>query len=584
MNFGYRAQLPAAVAQRLALSDGGIGSAVGAGIARAGELAVNIQFEQNETAELERNAEQEMFERKRQRERSIAIATGRAAFAEWETSLAQEIETRRAATDPGAPGYGDAAEELVRNSANEFVNGLPDDMVVREYFLPLMANAVQRSVTTERAFERERRVTYQGELVEQSVNADTAALARSSDQELFSERLTAALTAIDLMEDLDGTTRAVLKQNVTTQYSTAFLDGLLERREFDRAEQLIESGTFDPLIGMDTQTYRDRIANGREIVQREEEAARNAAQQEAVEALDVISILMERGEYRGSYEDIQAALGAAQAAGVEESVLLEYAFLLEDHANVQSVQNMNPAQLQAEAEALRARIESGEATPADRRRYDLLQGELGYRDQEAGANLSELNDQGPQGQAQATAELAAMPLDRRWAAARESGNARLAVYAQLPGRLSATAIEGATLREARPDDFLPAGNGSRGSGGRAAAEAIFRSIIGEDQVDALGSRYPAYVDAALDLAAGTARRWDEPAFRRAVAQVFGASARADGTWQGGPANLSQIVSGMPRPQEYFVPGRNGERGRMVRPERLRDEEFSSSTIILPENW
>jgi hypothetical protein len=117
------------------------------------------------------------------------------------------------------------------------------------------------------------------------------------------------------------------------------------------------------------------------------------------------------------------------------------------------------------------------------------------------------------------------------------GEDKLTVVAELPAPFQQTALEGARRRTA--DDglpFLPQTDKQKFN--EPAVRQAFRDVLGTSIYSQLGGAENLY-QAALDFYVGSQARagqqggWRQGQFAKAVKVMFGATTRADGSWQGG---------------------------------------------------
>lgn len=530
---GYRARLPGSVVARIARTEPGAGAAVAAGLEGLGKVALRVSYQQDEVRQARDESEFRIAQVEQQRSRATAVADGMGRLAQLQLDTEAELQALRDRTEAGAGGYEETAEEVYRRRWREFEGTLPKDPEVREHFAPMGARWLGSGISQERGWAREKRVTHLGKQFESSLDTYAAALFSSPSADTFQSLLTDFDSAIAL-QDIDGTAKAALQQQVRQKLTGAMFDGMLQQGGYEAVEAAVGSGRFDEWIGGAEGKGRwlDRAGAGREAAARMAEAEQSAARRAAREAIEAIDARIDIGEPVPQSE-INAAIAAGQEAGVDADVLIRASGAGARASARDAARAMDTPELEAQFEALQQRRRGGGASAAEVRQVEALEAELKARDIDAGNRIRELAKQGPDGQVLAATQLAGMNVERRWAAAREAGDERLAVYTNLTPRGRSFAAEGRALREARADDFLPPKDSRGRNGGRDAAAEAFRSLIGQDLTDQLGGAYDEHLEAALDLMAGTARKWDPTLFGRAVQMVFGQTQRADGTSQGG---------------------------------------------------
>lgn len=539
---GYRATLPRSVVARIMPQGPSPGAIVARGMIQLGQTVDAIQQGDRAVDRQIADSDFRIAQIEQGRARATAVADGMGRFAEFQLQTQTRVQELRDQAAPGGADHARQAEALYRERAREFLSTLPNDPEVREHFAPMVARWEAGAIGDEREWERERRVTHMGEQFGVSLDASAAALFSKPDADSFAALLGDFDNAIAL-QTVDGTAKQTLRGRVRETLTAALLDGMLAQGGYEAVEQVLASGRFDGWIGgaEGKARWQGRAGAERAAAVRAEEAAAAQSRRTAIDALDTIKALIDAGE-DVPQADIESALAAGRAAGVDQADMIRFADLGRQAVERASARGMQTPELQADLQQLQQRRAAGQASADDLRRMGTLERELDGRDAQAGTSIRELARSGAPGRVAAAGQLAAMPVDRRWAAGREAGDTRLAVYAGLTPRGREYAAEGRALREERPDDFLPAQPERRGRGGAATgreqADAMFRQMLGPDLVDQLGETYREHLDTALDVMAGAARRWDEQSFRRAVQMAFGQTRRPDGTWQGGIGGIN----------------------------------------------
>lgn len=530
---------------------GNANSPIGEGISLLGRGMQAASDRREDVNDRVTASEQRMKEAESERFRQQSAMAHARRLSEAQVALSAQIGELQREPAEGAEGHEEAVAALLQETWQELAGQLPDDAELWDQTRTQFASWAARTQMQADAFAASYRADLAGTNFETMVENHGRLIYDDPTPEtlqMLAEQGAAFIAAMPVGEDARTQLRMAHSRSIAQAMATAGLD----RGAFDQLEALLDTDEFGEAIGgaNEISTLRGQIEAGRDVLAREAEVAANAARSQAVEALELIELQLGRGEYRDGPAGVRAAIAAAQAADVDAPTLQQFLYMADDALRAQSAQGMSVPQLQVQQADLRARVEAGTASPDDRRILDLVERELSYRDREAGGDLSELIDTGPQGVAQAVAAVSAMPTERRWAAARESGNALIAVYANLAPGAARIAIEGAVLRAERPADFLPPVTTGGDAAARRRAEALFRGIIGEAGVDDLGSRYSEYFDAALDLTAGSARRWDQETFQLAVNQLFGATHRASGGWQGGLTRLPNNGNAVVLPAQW----------------------------------
>lgn len=482
-------------------------------------------------------SQQRMAEAERRRQQQQQALDIAATMAEVQGDVARRVAELEREPAAGGEGHEQAVRESLDEGWNKVAAGLPPDPEMQARARAQYMEFSQRAGLRAESFEAAQRTIKAGGDWNRMSEALSVRLYNAPDAETLGEVLAqgaATIEALPYGEDQ----KATLLHEFRASMVNAMLTGAVDQEQFGAIQQVLDEGAFDDLLGgaEGKAAWSRRVAAGEQVLASREAALRNEEQRAALESLQVLEVRMDNGDWPSAAE-IQLAVSQAQAAGVDQSDLLEFAYMADDAVRGRALQAFPTPALQADAEQLRQAINNGTASDEDRRNYRLLEAELDSRDAEAATSLRELAKSGPEGRMQAVMQLGQMEPQRRYQVAMDAGDAKLAIYAGLPPRMAQVAEEGSRLRAERPDDFLPpSGTGNRrstGTGGRDGAEAVFRAAIGEDMVDQLGDAYGETLDAALDLMAGDVRRWDQARFLRAVQQVFGSTQRNDGTWQGG---------------------------------------------------
>ena len=542
MEFGYRARLPNSVVMGISQRQPGVGAAVGAGLQQAGQVALRVSYDRDQVAERIADSEARIAERELQRRRSEAIAVNSGALAELDLKLGEEIESLRSTSAEGAPQHGQKAEELYRKRGQEFLDTLPDDDVVREFFAPRVARFVTSGISGEQVYERQRRVAHIGTQTEKAVDRAGALTYATPSFENFAQNRADLLAMIDMQDDLDGTAKAAMKDAATQSQVTALLDGLVDKGGYDAAEEALETGQFDEFIGGadGRAAYMQRIGTGREVVARQEAAAANAARGEALKGLESLEVLIDNGEVPAT-SAINAAIATARAAGVDQADLLKFSFLADRAMRTTAAQGLTTSQIEAQRGELQQRINNGGASAEDRRQFEALEGELKRRDDTEADQLEGLNSDDIGVQAEALARLGSMPAERRERVAQAAGNTGAAILSALPPKVQITSLRGQRVRADKPEAFLP--QTQAGKLDAAALDAAFLQSIGPNmqrqlltnglyaQVRDLAVDY--YVGSRAQGGSGAGTAFGQDGFAKAVNVIFGASQRSDGTVVGG---------------------------------------------------
>jgi hypothetical protein len=528
-DIGYRAQLPNSVVLRRTQFAPGVGSAIGQGLAQLGKTVLQVRYADQQTDERIAESQTRIAQIEQQRARGQAVADGMGRLAQAKIDTDAEVQALQDASEPGAPGYAAQAEAVYRKNWQAFLDTLPADPEVQQQFAQSGATWIAAGVTGARDWERTQRVKNMGDSFESSLNTDASALYSKPDPEALKTKLGEYASAIDL-QLLPGTDKARLKDMARAKLTGSTFDGMIVAHAYDAVEAALNTGAFD-WMGPDVKDrYLQQVAAGRDVQARQAEAEAHDAKKTAVGDLQSLQVDLENGN-PPSVSTINAALAKARAAGVDEKDLKEFAYLADSSVRAQNAQGMTTGAISGDLAKLRTKRAAGQASEADVRQIAAYEAELKGRDEKAGGGIKQLAQAGAQGQAAAATQLAGMDPDRRWAAAREAGDERLAVYANFTPKGRLFAAQGRELRNARPDDFVPPK--TPGGGGKDEARALFRQAIGERLTDELGGSFDDVFEASLDAMAGMARKWDPANFKLAIQYAFGATRRSNGQLQGG---------------------------------------------------
>lgn len=512
-----------------------IASAIGRGMGMAGQAAEQIaeRGEQTRQAVADSEARIEQVQYRREVSRVLAENAGQMAGARVE--LQRRLTELRTRSAPGAQGHEDAVRGVLEEVYRPIVENLPDDPEIRERIGPMVAGETARVLSGEMDWELGRRVEHQGNAVQTLAITLRDQQVTNPDPAAFGQTLAELRGVVDGM-DIDGTQREELWRSIQATIAPGLLDGMIRQGNADGVQAVLDSGTFDGLLGNSKDAYYGQVEATRRAQALEAERAASAARDAAREALDAIEARIDNGE-DVSAAQIASAVNAAAAAGVPEAELVDAAYLGERSVHTSRYRQMNNRQLQGEVEHLREKQAAGGLSAAEQRQLDLAEKALGGRDIEQGDSVQTLWRAGGEGQQTALAQLGRQDAARSWAAANAASEPKLHFLSRLPQRQQQTAIEGARVRAADPNRFMPEVDGKPQ---RSAVNEVMQRLLGPGMTSELqrGGSYEALREAALDFYVGSrasanATGFSERDFALALRAASGTRRGTDGVYRGG---------------------------------------------------
>ncbi len=368
-----------------------------------------------------------------------------------------------------------------------------------------------------------------------TASSDNAANAPDRTAE-FADTVSAAVKA-------NSTIPAALRDSVArTAAGQVWVSGLsasIRAGRYDAVEKELDAGTYAGVLpdgaadALRRQIDAERNAAG--VAARAAEAEQQKA---AREAIAQVKVAIKNGD-TVPVTTINSVLANGRAAGLQPSELMEAGYLAGDMVNVQNAKALDTGSLETRIGALETRRAAGggqQLKPDEGRLLDAFKDELKARDDAAGAKLGPMLKGGPEQRMQGVAQLAAMPPERRFAAATAAGDTQAAVVAGLDPLARGWAVQGGQMRRERPDVFKPVG--AKGENPDAQIEAVMAAKLG-GVADHDSGAYKEIRDTALDIMAATGHKYDERNLKAAIDRVYGGSFR-DGKRYGGV----QTVNGM----------------------------------------
>ncbi len=532
---GYQRRVATPGPQRAVLADA---DAYGAGIGRAIEQG----GEQLHRSQLRAY----QAERRLQADSEAADVARRSA--EARLSIDEFVRTSRTGPTPGAKGHGEAVRKTLEDQRAALLNGIREDSI-RNNAAAAWDDYAARVTGREEEYELGRGVALDVSNIERAGElAENRVVSGGGDAEIYREELTQGYAAIDALENVTPEEKEKLKRARETGLTAAWLRA---RMATDPATVRMElaSGAYDKLL---TPEQVERLDRGAELEIKakvvEAEAAASEARTAARNGLEAIEARVEAGDIPAAKE-VQAAISAARAAGVPEADMIRLTTKVDDATILRAYNPANDptgARSAAAVDAIDAKIRAGTATPEEYRLREQLDKYGDTRATDTAAKLKELAATGPAGQLQAVRQIAAMPSRaERFEAGRKLGG-NLGYVALLPSAAAqSVAINGAGVLKARPKDF----------GEKADVQLAFERTVGPI-APALGAGYGELQTLAWQIYAGQMNDkgrtgWDKRAFDLAVKVAFGATARRDGTLQGGIGTVRGRQVVLP---DDFTPG------------------------------
>jgi len=539
---GYVARLPSSVVLRPQMRSGQADIALAQGVTALGQTMGQVAEQNFETDErIAASNHQIAMEQKRRDQSAIqAIALGKKF--DLELALRQEAAALRGkTTDEAATGHDTRVAEAADKRAGEFIDWLAqtsgNDPEVMERFTP-MIRAVRDDVLGDEAqWQLGERTKAEGNGYAKAVTAMKNAQLAKPDLERGIADLSRMRQVFFANETMPFSLKTKLWDSFTYDVLGAgALDGMIMQGNIGQAQKVLNSGVLDSVLGDTKEQWLKRVDAGAREQALAIERGASEARTAAMDGLKSIKVDIDNdGEV--PQDTINAAFAAAKAAGVKEADLKEFAYLAEGAAQRTAMRGMTTPQLENAAGALRQKVNAGQASAEDARRLDRAEKALDQRDSKDGESLSGLWQQGPQGQMAAMVQLAQLPVDRARAVAGKMDKPELSVLAGLRPQVQRVALLGLQVAADRKADYLPQ-NTPGGASGNRYLETAFKKILGPVETELTGE-VGAMRDAAMAIYIGNlsnkgvAKGWDEAAFEKATKIAFGASARPDGSWQGG---------------------------------------------------
>ncbi len=469
-------------------------------------------------------------------------------LAEWSVTIGDKVTQMRETHAPGAAGHGAAVDELLK-SGNTLLEGITDEAQRRRAQVQI-AEYSARVRRAEHDFEAVKTGAKVADDAGQALGMLQNLAGRGADPGNYVEAVRQWTSYVGAIETIDADTRAQLERDGTASLKAARYQTLID---VDRgsARQALDQGLLDDLPPKVLSGLRQQleIADQRaemqaRMAEAEKAAAARDAQRDALDGLEALEVRIKNGDIPRS-SDIATAMQRAEAAGVKDAERLKFTYTAEFAEQKAGWQRMTTSALQDRYEVLKTRQDAGSLDAAGRREFDRLGDEIKQRGEKVAVDLAPLLKGGVEQRVQAIGELARMPqAERLWVA--EAAGDRLAgvVSSIRNARTRALAVQGAAVRKARPDDYLPPDE-KDGTKPRDVLDRKYRAVLGEGLVQDIGPAFDTMREVALDVMAGSGKGWNGRDFGRAIQIAFGFTTRADGTGQGGIGPINGIMTELP---------------------------------------
>ncbi|WP_343609367.1 hypothetical protein [Novosphingobium sp.] len=468
-----------------------------------------------------------------EKQRTAQYNVGMGAYADLQISMSKDLDDLYKSLPEGKIGYGAQAQKLIHDRTGTFLDTIKDDQV-RERFAHMVNDYTVRQTLGANAQEEAAFTKFQGDAGQHWLNSTGNGLIASPTSDGYHMAI-ADLETYAKSSFSDEAVRQHFVRIGTNQLTGNLLDGMSQAGNWQGMRKLLGDGVFkDILTPQQTEGYLNLAGQGENIAQREAALATATAQKNARDVLKSIKVDIDNGT-SVPHTTIAHAITAAKAAGLPESELKEAGYLGRDSMQAQQIRGLATPVLDGQVMQLRQKQAMGKLTDDDAAWLTRGEQEIDKRSKDAGLKLAPLLKGDVASQMQGMATLASLPVDERFRVARAAGHEQAAIIAGLPEASRLTAVQGASIRQARPTDFLPPKSPDVHDPHKRADE-IFRSVLG-DLVDDVGSNYAQIRELSLDFNAGSNNKWDEAGFRNSIQVLSGQRKRSDGVMVGGIATI-----------------------------------------------
>ena len=473
--------------------------------------------------------------------------------AEFETL---KNEDRQNGDRPGAQGHTAAMTQWLDKAGQELLGGIQHEGL-RQKFAARWGDWRSNRIVDADVFERVSgaRLAIEQDKAQEEIMGNRAATMNPAEFEELLQEIATDEKPYAVSADVWTARRREKAKTVSASY----IGGLPP----DIRLATLDSGMFDLILSPDE---KDQLRRGGKIELRAEEMAREEAAQDARVAAREQIAQIEARQARGEAvpaKEAQAAIAAAQAAGVPGSELIRFQTDFEDNATLDGAyserEDPTGERSARRAAAIAAKPES-ERTPWERRSYEKLVQRADARAVDQASLLKDAYNSGPAGRLQAAGQILALPNRERQYAVAEAVAPGFGDVVMLGSRdLIANATEGAAILKDRPELL-------KDRTGKDNSSKEFAAIVG-GVGRGLGEQYGSKLEVAKSLYASWAARtgaatFDKAAFEKYVSVAFGGTVRRDGSMQGGLGTVN--------------------RHRVVLPDQLTQPEFDRT--IARTDW
>ena len=457
---------------------------------------------------------------------AVKLAQGEGEYSRWVIDHQNDADF-----DKLAPAKVDADIAALRGE-------LGDDPHLLNHWNPLLAQTAEARKTAAynhvAAIRAKASASATDDLVTTSNNNAANAPDRTAE---FADTVSSAIMG---NSTIPAALRPAAAKAAAGQVWTSGLSAAIRKGGYEAVAKELDAGTYNEMLPDEAiSALRRQIDAERGAAGVAARAAEAEQQKAAREAIAQVAGKIKHGD-PVSIGTINSVLANAKAAKLPDSELQDAGYLAENMVHVQNAKALDTGTLETRIGALEARRSAGgqsQLKPEEGRMLDAFKDELNARDVKDGESISGLWRQGPAGQAEALGRLGQMPLEQRERVTAKMGQEPLAITAALRPAVQQQALAGMQVRAARGKDYLPPAMPHEQPMDKVRKE--FDAIVGGPVKNGLAGQYGAMIETAMNIYVGAQSMhgatggWERDGFEKAVKIAFGASRRADGTWQGG---------------------------------------------------